>query len=157
MSKEITNTNKKKGNMSGNLLANYHFQVDWGGTRIGFKKVKNLTIGVQEVEYRDGSSPQYSTQKMPGRPYFKNIVLKRGATKGDNQFFEWWNTIKLNTVERRDITISLLNENHDPAIIWRILNAFPLKIVWANLKATGKRVFIESLEIANEGIVVEYT
>jgi phage tail-like protein len=141
--------------MKPDLLTNYHFIVEWGGTRIGFEEVKNLSVGVQVIEYREGNSPEYGTIKMPGRPWFGNIELKRGATKGDNEFFKWWNTIKLNSVERRDITISLLNEEHQPVIIWRIRNAFPVKIVWADLKAIGNHVFIESLEIANEGISVE--
>jgi hypothetical protein len=31
---------------------------------------------------------------------------------GDSDFYKWINTTSLNTVERRDIIISLLNETH---------------------------------------------
>jgi len=86
---------------------------------------------------------------------FSNITFKRGIVAGDNEFFEWLNTIKLNQVERRDITISLLNEEHEPAMVWKVSNAFPVKIEAPSLKATGNEVAIETLEIAHEGITIE--
>ena len=46
---------------------------------------------------------------MPGLRKFSNITLKRGVIKSDNDFFKWLSTIKLNTVARRDLVISLLN------------------------------------------------
>jgi len=41
--------------------------------------------------------------------------------------FNWWNTVQLNTIERRDITISLLNEEHEPVVTWKVKNAWPTK------------------------------
>jgi phage tail-like protein len=55
-------------------------------------------------------------------------------------------------VERRDITISLLNEEHDPVITWSVKRAFPIKVQASDLKADGNEVAIESLEIAHEGL-----
>nr|MBP8042050.1 phage tail protein [Bacteroidales bacterium] len=78
-----------------------------------------------------------------------------GAMQGDNEFFDWWNTHQLNTIERRDVIISLLNEKHEPVITWRVRNAFPVKVDGGSLKATGNEVSIETLEIAHEGITVE--
>ena len=61
-------------------------------------------------------------------------------------------TINLNKVERRDITISLLNEKHEPVITWRVHNAFPVKVQASDLKADGNEVAIETLELAHEGL-----
>ena len=133
-------------------LVSFHFQVQWGGTRIGFTEVSGLTIEVQAIEYREGASPVYSSIKMPGLIKYPNITLKRGIVKGDNEFFNWFNTVKLNQVERRDIVISLLNENHEPVLNWKVSNAFPVKIVCSDLKASGNEVAIETLEIAHEGL-----
>jgi phage tail-like protein len=133
----------------------FHFRVEWGGTNIGFSEAAGLTQEAQVIEYRDGLSPDYSSIKMPGLRKFNNITLKRGITKGDNEFFAWLNTIKLNTVERRDITISLLNENHEPVMSWKVNNAFPVKVEGPGLKATGNEVAIESIELAHEGLTVE--
>lgn len=136
-------------------LPKFHFLVNWGGTRMGFQKVSNLSMEVQVIEYREGGMPEHTAIKMPGLKKFNNITLKRGIVQGDNEFFQWWNTLQLNKVERRDVVISLLNENHEPVVVWKVRNAFPVKIVWGDLEASGNEVAIESLEIACEGIVVE--
>ncbi len=135
-------------------LAKFHFQVNWGGTQIGFQEVSGLDLETELIEYRQGASKNFSKIKMPGMQKFSNITLKRGTTAGDNEFFEWMKTIKLNTVERRDITISLLNEDSEPVVTWNVKNAFPAKIQSTDLKAEGNEVAIETLEIAHEGLTI---
>lgn len=133
----------------------FHFKVEWGGKNVGFSEVSGLTQEVQMIEYRDGNSPDYSTIKMPGLHKYNNVTLKRGIAKSDNEFFNWLNTIKLNTVERRDLTISLLNESHEPVMVWKARNAFPVKVEGPGLKASGNEVAVESIEIAHEGITLQ--
>jgi phage tail-like protein len=133
----------------------FHFKVEWGGKNVGFSEASGLTQEVQLIEYRDGNSPDYSTIKMPGLHKVNNITLKRGISKGDNEFFTWLNSVKLNTVERRDLTISLLNENHEPVMVWKAHNAWPVKVEGPGLKASGNEVAVESIEIAHEGITLQ--
>jgi phage tail-like protein len=136
-------------------MTTFHFQVDWGGTNVGFSEVTGLNIEVQPIEYRDGLSPEFSPTKMPGLKKYGNITLKRGVFKSDNEYYDWLNTIKLNTVTRRDINISLLDEEHKPVMKWKIINAWPTKITSPDMKATGNEVAIEQVEIAHEGITIE--
>ena len=136
-------------------LPKFHFQVEWGGVRIGFTEVSGLNVETQMIEYREGSSLEYHKVKMPGMQKFDNITLKRGMMKSDNEFYKWWNTVALNTIERRDLTISLLNESHEPVFVWKIKNAWPVKVSGTDLKADGNEVAIESIELAHEGLVVE--
>lgn len=136
-------------------LPAFHFQVDWGGSNLGFSEISGLNIEQQVIEYRDGLSPEYSTIKMPGIRKYGNITLKRGIIKSDNDFFDWLNTTKMNTIERRDMIIKLLDEEHNPVVIWSVKNAWPTKIDAPSLKADGNEVAIESIEIAHEGIKIE--
>lgn len=136
-------------------IPKFHFRVEWGGTNIGFSEVSGLNIENKVIEYRDGVSPEYSKIKMPGMREYSNITLKRGVFKGDNEFYKWLNTISLNTVERRDITISLLNEKHEPVVVWKVSNAFPVKVQSTDLKADGSEVAIEQLDLAHEGLSIE--
>jgi phage tail-like protein len=92
---------------------------------------------------------------MPGLQKYSNVTLKRGVVKSDNDFFKWLSTIKMNTIERRDLVINLLNEEHEPVMVWKIHNAFPVKIEGPSLKATGNEVAIESIELAHEGLEVQ--
>jgi phage tail-like protein len=133
----------------------FHFTVQWGGDRVGFSEVSGLTQENQAIEYRDGSFPEYSSIKMPGLRKFSNVTLKRGIVKGDNQFFKWLSTVKLNTVERRDLIVNLLNEEHQPVMVWKVMRAFPVKVEGPGLKASGNEVAIESIELAHEGLELQ--
>jgi phage tail-like protein len=136
-------------------IPKFHFQVEWGGAKIGFTEVTGLEVSTDVIEYRDGASPEYHKIKMPGMQKFSNITLKRGIFQGDNDYFNWWNTVALNTIERRDVVISLLNENHEPVVVFKVKNAWPLKVQSTDLKADGNEVAIESIEIAHEGLVIQ--
>ncbi len=135
---------------------NNHFAVNWGGGNIGFTEVSGLSIELEVVPYHNGASPQNAATLMPGHKKFSPIVLKRGVTKSDGDFYKWINTAQLNTIERRDVTISLLNEKHEPVVTWRLINAFPFKLDYSPLNANGSGVVIESLSLAHEGLAVEY-
>jgi phage tail-like protein len=135
-------------------LPKFHFIVEWGGNKIGFTEATGLDMQVEAIEYREGASKTYSKTKMPGLHKFSNITLKRGTFEGDTDFYTWINTVNLNTVERRDIVIKLLNEKHEPVVTWRAVNAFPLKVQASDLKADGNEVAIESIEIAHEGLSI---
>ena len=136
-------------------LVKFHFQVEWGGTQIGFTEVSGLDVETEVVEYRHGASPEYSKVKMPGMQKFSNLTLKRGTFATDNEYYDWWNSVKLNTIERRNITISLLNEEHEPVITWKVKNAWPTKVQSTDLKADGNEVAIESMEIVHEGLSIQ--
>jgi phage tail-like protein len=136
-------------------LPTFHFTVEWGGKRVGFSEVTGLTQENQAIEYRDGSFPEYSSIKMLGLRKFSNVTLKRGIIKGDNDFFKWLSTVKLNTVERRNLVISLLNEEHQPVMVWKVMNAFPVKVEGPALKASANEVAIESVELAHEGLELQ--
>jgi phage tail-like protein len=92
---------------------------------------------------------------MPGLKKYGNLTLKRGVFASDNEYFEWMSTIKLNKPERRDLTISLLDEEHAPVMTWKILNAWPTKVTSPDLKGSANEAAIETLEIAHEGITIE--
>lgn len=136
-------------------LPKFHFQVDWGGVRIGFTEVTGLQIETEVIEYREGSNKEYNKVKMPGMRKFGNITLKRGVFANDNDFYDWFNTVNMHTIERRDVTINLLNEEHQPVVTWSVKNAFPVKLQSPDLKADANEAAIETLEIAHEGLTIK--
>ena len=133
-----------------------HFQVEWGGRSIGFMEVSGLAMELDVVDYREGSSPENSVKKMPGLKKFSDIVLRRGIIKNDDDFYRWISTATFNQVERREVIISLLNEQHEPAVTWKLKNAFPSKLEYSSLNSQLSEVVIESLTLVHEGLIVEY-
>ncbi len=128
-------------------VPNFHFDVEFGGASLQFTEVSGLDVEVEAIEYRDGKSPEYKPSKLPGQHKFSNIILKRGMVQGNNEFFEWIKTSIGRQPERRDLRIRLLNEEHNPIFIWKIINAFPVKYSGPPLKSDGNEVAIETLEI----------
>ena len=141
--------------MAHSVINRYHFSVDWGGARIGFMEVSGLDIEIEAVSFREGSSPEDSFRKIPGLRKYSNITLKRGIVTGDNDFFNWINTKQIGTIERRDITIRLLNEAHEPVVVWKVKNAFPVNYFGPVLLSNDGDIAIETLVLTHEGISVE--
>lgn len=135
-------------------LPKFHFQVKWDSEVLSFQEVSGLDIEAQPIEYRHGDSPQFSTLKMPGIRKSGNITMKKGVFKSDNKFWDWFNQIKMNTIKRIPVTISLLDEEGSPTMVWSIANAWPTKITGTDLKSDGNEASIESVEIAHEGVTI---
>ena len=142
--------------MSARPRSRIHFTVEWGERTIAnCTAVSGLEIDHELSTYRTGVSKEYGDRKSPGRPRYRNIRLQRYITPGDNEFYEWINTIRLDTVERRNLTISLLDEEHEPFTIWKVKNAFPVRLIGPELDATGTEPATETLELCHEGLTVE--
>lgn len=136
-------------------LPSFYFKVEIDGIgEIACKEVSGLDIEAQIIEYRHGNSPAFSTIKMPGIKKSSNVSLKKGVFATDNKFFDWFNTIKLNTIERKSVTISLLDQDGNPTMVWLLENAWPTKITGVSLKSDGNEAAVESLDMAHEGLTI---
>lgn len=135
-----------------NPLPVFHFLVEWGGARVGFTEVSGLEEEVDIIEYREGSSPSPSPQLIPGLRRAGGVVLRRGLLPRDNELYDWFNQAGGGTVERRDVTVSLLNAEHEPTAVWRLANAWPAAISISDLDAAANAVAIESVEIVCESV-----
>ncbi len=144
-------------------LPKFHFLVEWGEDfQIGFTEVSGLDFETEVIEYREGNSKKYNKTKQPGLTKFSNITLKRGTFQGDYSFYEEWKKTYMfqegnstGSQYRRSITIKLLNEAHEPVIVWKLENAWPSKIQSTDLKADANEVAIETLELVHEGLTID--
>ncbi|MBW4891597.1 phage tail protein [Mucilaginibacter sp. HMF5004] len=136
-------------------LVKFSFQVKWDDKELIFQEVTGLSSETQVIEYRGGSSKVYSTVKMPGIQKFGNITLKKGIFKGDTALWDNYNLIKMNTIKRSTILISLLDETNAVAMSWTLLNAFPCKITVTDMKSDANEVAVETMELAHEGLTIK--
>lgn len=135
-------------------MPKFYFQVKWDSEVMSFQEVSGLDIQSEEIKYRHGDSPEFAVIKMPGMKKVGNITMKKGVFKGDNKFWDWFNQIKMNTIKRLPITISLLDEAGSATMVWTLANAWPTKITGTDLKSEGNEVAIESIEIVHEGLTI---
>lgn len=136
-------------------MPKFYFQVKWDSEVMSFQEVSGLDLESQIIDYRAGNSPAFSTVKMPGIQKFGNVTMKKGVIKSDNKFWEWFSQIKMNTIKRYPVTISLMDETGAPTMVWTLQNAWPTKITGTNLKSDANEVAIETIEIAHEGLSIE--
>lgn len=133
----------------------FYYQVSIGGNdSIAFSEVSGLSVEYETITYKDGLSWRYGVKYMPGMSSPVNLTLQKGVVKADSYLFQWISTVRLNTVEKRDITISLLNENHEPTVSWLVKDAFPKKLNAPSFNASSNEVAIESLELMASGLTV---
>lgn len=135
-------------------MPKFHFQVKWDAAVMQFQEVSGLDTETQIIEYRAGDNPIFSTIKMPGIMKSSNVTMKKGVYKSDNKFWDWYNQIKMNTIKRIPVIISLLDEAGAPTMVWTLSNAWPTKITATDLKSDGNEVAIETIEIAHEGLKI---
>jgi len=134
-------------------IPRYHFQVQWGGSKISFTEVTGLVMEREKIEYRHSDSKDFNRIAMPGLVKNNNITLKRGKFEGDFDFNTWLESVANDRVEgRRDVTITLLNEKHEPVAAWSAARCFPVKVTAPDLKSDANEAAIEALEIAHEGL-----
>ena len=135
-------------------LPKFYFSVEIATLNANFQEVSGLDVEAQVIEYRHGDNPEFSTIKMPGIKKYGNVTLKKGIFKSDNKFWDWFNAIKMNTIERQPVTIKLLDEAGNPTMTWTLTNAWPTKITGTDLKSDGNEVAVETLEIAHEKLEI---
>ncbi len=135
-------------------MPKFYFQVKWDSQVMSFQEVSGLDIQSEEIKYRHGDSPEFSVIKMPGMKKVGNITMKKGIFKGDNKFWDWFKQIKMNTIKRLPVTISLLDEGGNATMVWTLNNAWPSKITGTDLKSEGNEVAIETIEIVHEGLTI---
>jgi|TARA_B110000908_G_C10180246_1_gene415316 phage tail-like protein len=136
-------------------LPGFHFSVDLGGVIMNCSEVSGLDMELEEISYRDGAEQTFGTQKMSGLRKGSDVEIKKGVFADDKDYYEWFNEVAMNTPVRKDVTISLLDEEHTPVMTWKLINAWPKKISGPSLKSDGNDVAIESMTIVHEGITIE--
>ena len=139
-----------------NPYPNSHFRVLIGGMDdLDFEQVLLPEISVEVTEYREGADPSQASRKLPGRPYFSNLLLRRGFN-GTLALYEWWRAASQGDPDaRRDLAISLLNENHEPVLRLAFHNAFPARYTFSPLDAQDGSPWVESVEVAFDSFSME--
>lgn len=137
-------------------LPKFYFKVILGSqdNAVAFQEVSGLDSETQLIEYRHSDSKEFSTIKMPGLIKSGNITLKKGVFVNDNNFWKWYDAIKMNTIKRETVVIQLLDEGGHPTMVWTLTNAWPTKITGTDMKSDANEVAVETLELAHEGLTI---
>ena len=126
----------------------FYYRVTIGDEdSIAFSEVSGLNFQYETITYKDGLSYKDGPKYMPGFYNAVNLTLQKGIVPADSFLLDWFKTIRLNTVEKRDVRIDLLNENGEATVSWTATDAFPTKLDAPSFNASSNEVAIESLEL----------
>lgn len=127
----------------------FHFRVEFTDIdgEFEFQSVSGLSVELQTEEFAEGGENRFK-HKMPVRTSFPNLVLKRGI-KINSELISWCrNAVENFEIVPKDITVSLLNEEHEPLTTWNIVHAWPVKWSVTDFNAEESKIVIESIELA---------
>ena len=129
----------------------FRYKVEIDGLEAGgFSEVTGFDASIDVIEYREGDMVQ-TAMKIPGLKKYGNITLKQGLADS-TVLYDWIITGVNGAVDRKTITITLMDEEEAPAASWQVINAWPMKYSAPDFNATSSEVAIESLEIVHEGM-----
>jgi phage tail-like protein len=128
--------------------AGYHFKVVINSLEgeFEFQSVSGLSVDLEVEEIAEGGENRFK-HKLPVKTKFPNLVLKRGLVV-DSSLIDWCrDAIENFNFSPKDLTISLLNEEHKALMTWNIVHAYPIKWSIADFNAEESKIVIETIEL----------
>ena len=117
----------------------------------GFSDVSGLGTEITLMEYRQGNDRENRVRKIPGLHKSGDVTFKRGVM-GLKNFWQWVNETRRSPFTKRNVSITLNDEQGNPVMRWKLINARPMK--WTGPTLAGKGgsdVAMEELVVASEG------
>lgn len=136
----------------------FHFKVEFVG--IGndndsrFQTVSGLTTEFDVENVKEGGENRFE-HKLPGRTKFPDLTLKRGLLINSSVVKWCMDALKNRDFQPATLRVSLLNEEHEALLTWKVHNAWPRKWTVSDLNAGENAVVVESLDISYSYFEIE--
>jgi len=134
----------------------YNFIVEFDGNDPattplgGFSDVSGLGTELTLMEYRQGNDKENRVRKIPALHKASDVTLKRGIM-GQVNFWQWIEITRTDPTHKRNVNITLQDEQRNPVLKWQLVNARPMKWTGPTLAAKGgSDVAMEELVLASE-------
>lgn len=130
----------------------FHFKVEFSGISTKkedhqFQSVSGLTVDLDTEEIAEGGENRFK-HKIPVRTKYANLTLKRGLLV-DSGVINWCRkALEDFEFEPINLTVKLLNEEHEPLLSWSIVHAYPVKWDIGEFNAEENKLVIESMELS---------
>lgn len=134
-------------------IRNMRFRVEVDQiTQAFFSEVMIAETTNEAIDYREGTDPTH-VRKLPGLTKYGNITLKWGVTDS-TELYDWHKKIMTGGIKdgRKTVKIILIDESGADKTSYLVSEAWPTKYDPSDLNGKGNEVFIELMELVNEGI-----
>ncbi|MFL6414185.1 MAG: phage tail protein [Bryobacteraceae bacterium] len=117
----------------------------------GFSDVEGLQVEIEVEEYREGGLNGYTHKRAGPAKHASNLSLKRGLV--GKTLSDWCWDVVGGTIDRKNISVVILDETGEEQVRWNFEQAFPVKWVGPQLKSSGNEIAVETLELVHKGFV----
>jgi phage tail-like protein len=129
----------------------FHFLVEFQGLGTEqkdhqFQSVSGLSVDIETEEIAEGGENRFK-HKLPVKTKYPNLVLKRGVLI-DSKVIDWCKyAIENFEFKPVNLTVKLLNEQHQPLVSWNVVHAYPIKWSVEDFNAQESKLVVESFEL----------
>jgi phage tail-like protein len=134
-------------------LRNFRFRLEIDQITQGYFSEVNIGDSTTDpIDYREGIDPTH-VRKLSGLTKYGSITLKWGVTDSV-ELYEWHKAVLAAGAmdNRKTVKIVVIDEAGADKASFLVSEAWPTKYDPSDLNAKGNEVFIELLELVNEGI-----
>src|SRR5882757_6566021 len=109
----------------------FYFRVSVSGingqNEGSFQEVTGLNVKLDVEEIKEGGENRFA-HRLPARPKYENLVLKRGMV-ADSFLVTWARKATEQFIfTTKTVVLSLLNDDSVPLATWNFVNAYPVAI-----------------------------
>lgn len=120
-----------------------------------FQEVSGLSSETDVAQIEEGGENRFA-HRLPGQIKHPTLVLKRGTFLRDDPLMRWCReSIEADLakpIETKDLTLSLLNEDQSPVMVWQVSHAWPVKWAIDQFDAMKNEVSVETIELAYQDV-----
>lgn len=132
----------------------FHFTVEFGdlpnpkGLDVCFQSASGLEVSLETETLKEGGENRFE-HVLPTRTKYTSLTLKRGLLLKEQSGITAWciEAFKNRRVKPANLTVSLLNQEHNPLVVWQIFHAWPKSWKFNELNADKGEIFVETLEL----------
>lgn len=106
-----------------------------------------------EIAFRAGDSVIHFKPKVTGLRKSGDVTLKDGKCENAKALQEWVDCVKSGTIQRKEVTVSLLDESGCAVQTWTLINAWTKKFAGKENQPEKDALAFDILLLAHEGVV----
>lgn len=139
-------------------ITSFHFRVEFTSLNgdkydMEFQSVSGLNAQIETESIKEGGENNFE-HVVPTRRKYADLVLKRGVvnTKKGSALLDWIKAAFAGMDEGRSVKpinlqVVLLNEAHNPLMVWEVIHAWPKSWKYSDLNADKGEILMETLEL----------
>ena len=118
-----------------------------GANEGNFQEVSGLNVRLDVEEVKEGGENRFA-HRLPARPKYENLVLKRGMVTSSKLITWARQATEQFTFTTQTVVVSLMDENGADLAVWNIVNAWPVGLKMSEFKAQDNAIAVETLELS---------